>query len=59
MVDNSRKKCERNGVETIVDDDETLWLNEKQIEEGSNDEKSLVTTIYIWGEMCWKYKSIL
>ena len=45
MVDDSRKKYERNGVETIVNDDETLWLNEKQIEEGSDHEKSLVTTI--------------
>ena len=59
MVHNSRKKYERNGIETIVDDDEILWLNEKQIEEGSDHEKSLVTTIYLWGEMCWKYKSIL
>ena len=47
MVHNSRKKYERNGIETIVDDDEILWLNEKQIEEGSDHEKLLVTTIYL------------
>ena len=47
MVHNSRKKYERNGIETIVDDDEILWLNDKQIEEGSDHEKSLVTTIYL------------
>ena len=34
MVDISRKKYERNGIETIVDNDGILWLNEKYIEEG-------------------------
>ena len=29
MVDISRKMYERNGIETIVDNDGTLWLNEK------------------------------
>ena len=33
MVDISRKTYERNGIETIVDDDGILWLNEEQIEE--------------------------
>ena len=34
MVDISRKTYERNGVETIADNDGILWLNEKHIEEG-------------------------
>ena len=34
MVDLSRKTYERNGIETIVDNDRILWLNEKHIEEG-------------------------
>ena len=33
MVDISRKTYERNGIETIVDNDGILWLNEKHIEE--------------------------
>ena len=32
MNDISRKTDERNGIETIVDNDEILWLNEKHIE---------------------------
>ena len=34
MVDISRKKYERNGIETIIDNHEILWLNEKYIEKG-------------------------
>ena len=34
MVDISRKTYERNDIETIVDNDGILWLNEKHIEEG-------------------------
>ena len=34
MVDISRKTYERNGIETMVDNDGILWLNEKHIEEG-------------------------
>ena len=34
MVNISREKYERNGIETIVDNDGILWLNEKHIEEG-------------------------
>ena len=33
MVDISRKTYERNGIETIVDNDGISWLNEKHIEE--------------------------
>ena len=33
MIDISRKTCERNGVETVVDKDRILWLTEKHIEE--------------------------
>ena len=36
MVHISREKYERRGTETIVDNDGTLWLNEKQKEEGLN-----------------------
>ena len=32
MVDISRKNNERNGIETIVDNNEIFWLNEKHIE---------------------------
>ena len=35
MVDVSRKACEKNGIETIVDSDGILRLNEKHIEEGN------------------------
>ena len=31
MVNISRKTYERNGIETIVDNDGILWLNEKHI----------------------------
>ena len=34
MVDINRKKYERNGIETIVDDDGIMWLNEKHAEKG-------------------------
>ena len=34
MVDINREMYGRNGVETIVDNDGILWLNEKHIEEG-------------------------
>ena len=33
MVDISKKTYERNGIETIVDNDRILWLSEKHIEE--------------------------
>ena len=33
MVDISRKTYERNGIETIADNDGISWLNEKYIEE--------------------------
>ena len=32
MVDINRKTYERNGIETIVDNDGISWLNEKHIE---------------------------
>ena len=34
MFNHSRKTYERNDIETIVDNDGILWLNEKHIEEG-------------------------
>ena len=33
MIYISRKTYERNGIETIVDNDGILWLNEKHTEE--------------------------
>ena len=47
MVDINRKTYERNGIETIVNNDGILWLNEKHIEEGL-DHKNLqeITTKY-------------
>ena len=47
MVDISRKTYERNGIETIVDNDRILWLNGKHIQEGL-DHKNLreVTATY-------------
>ena len=31
MVDISRDTYERNGAETVIDNDRILWLNEKQL----------------------------
>ena len=47
MLDISRKKYDRNGIETIIDNDGILWLNEKHTEEGL-DHKNLrdITTKY-------------
>ena len=44
MVNISRKTNERNDIETIVDNDEILWLNEKHIEEGLTDNNLQDTT---------------
>ena len=43
MIDISRERYERNGMEKIVDTDNILWLNEKYIEEGL-DHKNLRET---------------
>ena len=47
MIDISRKTYERNGIETIIDNDGILWSNEKHLEEGL-DHKDLqeITTKY-------------
>ena len=34
MVVISKKNYETNGIETIVDNDGILWLNEKHVQEG-------------------------
>ena len=39
MVDKSRKTYERNSIETIVDNDQILWLNEKHIQKGLDHKK--------------------
>ena len=41
MVDISRKRYGRNGIETIIDNDGILWLNDKHLEEGL-DHKNLL-----------------
>ena len=47
MVDISRKTCARNDVETIVNNDGILWLDEKHIEEGLDHTKLReITTTY-------------
>ena len=45
MVDISRKKYERNRIETIVDSDGILWVNKKHIEGGLDHEHLPVTTV--------------
>ena len=45
MVDVSRKTYGKNGVETIADNDEIQWLNEKNIEEGLNRKTLWATTL--------------
>ena len=37
--------CERNGVETIEDNDGILWLNEKDIENGLDHKSLQVITV--------------
>ena len=45
MVGVNRKTDERNGVETIVDGDGILWLNEKHLEEGLGHKNLRVTRL--------------
>ena len=45
MADISKEKYGKNGIETIVDNDGILWLNERHIEEGL-DYKNLRETQY-------------
>ena len=45
MVDISRKTYGRNGVETTVDSNGVLWLNENQMEEGLDYKSLRVTTV--------------
>ena len=45
MVDISRKTYGRNGVETTVDSNGVLWLNENQMEEGLDHKSLRVTTV--------------
>ena len=67
MTDISRKTYERNDIETIVDNDGILWLNEKHIEERL-DSKNLVVSLLelilpkknlIFLELSMKYLDIL
>ena len=45
MIDISRKTYGRNGVETTVDSNGVLWLNENQMEEGLDHKSLRVTTV--------------
>ena len=45
MVNISRKTYGRNGVETTVDSNGVLWLNENQMEEGLDHKSLRVTTV--------------
>ena len=45
IVDTSKKKYERNCIETRVDNHGILWLNEKHIEEELNHKSSWEVTI--------------
>ena len=57
MVDISRKTYERNSIETIVDNDQILWLNEKHIQKGL-DHKNLrkITTKHHLGHRKHRYE---
>ena len=59
IVDTSKKKCERNCIETRVDNHGILWLNEKHIEEELN-HKSLweVTIKYYTDHRKHKYELV-
>ena len=48
MVDITRKNYERNGIETKVDNDGILWLNDKHIEEGLGHRKLARNYKKIW-----------
>ena len=59
MIDISRKKHERNGVETIVDSDRMFCLNEKHIGEELDHWNLWVTTIkYRSGYRKHRYKLV-
>ena len=45
MVDLSRRTYKRNDIEKIVDNDGILWLNEKHIEEGVDNENLRKVTV--------------
>ena len=47
MVDISRKTYERNAIETVVDNDRMLWLNEKH-NKGLNHKNLQEITTIIW-----------
>ena len=59
MADISKKTYERNGIETIVDNDRILWLSEKHIEEKLY-HKNLreITTKYHWDHTKNRYELV-
>ena len=59
MVDISSKLSKTNGVETTVDSDGTLWLNEKHIEEGLDHINLQLTTVkYLLEHRKHRYKLV-
>ena len=55
MVDISKKTCENNNIEVIVDGIGTLWLNEKHIEEKLG-HKNLPVIANKYGEVYRKHR---
>ena len=45
MADTRRETYEKNGIETIIDNDRMLWLSEKHIEQELNHINLLESTI--------------
>ena len=59
IVDKSRIKYETNGVETTVDSDGVLWLNEQLIEERLDHKNMRVTTVqYLFYHRKHRYELI-
>ena len=59
MVDINRKTYKRNGVETIVDSNGILWVNEKHIEEGLDHKNLWLTTVkYLSGSRKHTYNQV-
>ena len=59
MVNKSRETNEKNCVETIVDNDGILWLNEKHITERLDHENLQVTPLkYLSDHKKYRYKLV-
>ena len=58
MVDASRKTYEENGIETIVDNDGILRLNEKGIKEGLDNNLQKITIKYLSDRRKHRYELV-